>query len=158
MKPRLVVVAPVLGDAVRCAGGWLFDQAMAGWDVTVLTAEHADPRPLRILGAHPADLDCALASPVAGPRPHAIAVGAELYRSDARVRRLVRTALDEDASEVRLWGGRWPADLDHRVTAVPHRLSTAARAFKAQALAAVAGTPEPGDPTEMFRRSLLVRA
>jgi hypothetical protein len=51
LRARLTVIASSLAEVVRYAGGWLFDQAMAGWDVAVLTADHADPRPLRILGA-----------------------------------------------------------------------------------------------------------
>jgi hypothetical protein len=38
LRPRLAVLAPCISEAVRSAGGWLFDQVMAGWDVTVLTA------------------------------------------------------------------------------------------------------------------------
>ena len=51
MRYRLDVVAADVADVVRFAGGWLFDRAMAGWDVTVLVADHPDERPLRILGA-----------------------------------------------------------------------------------------------------------
>ena len=34
MRYRLDVVAAGVADVVRFAGGWLFDRAMAGWDVT----------------------------------------------------------------------------------------------------------------------------
>ena len=51
MRPRLTVLAPSVVEVVRSAGGWLFDRAMAGWDVTVITSDHSDSRPLRILGA-----------------------------------------------------------------------------------------------------------
>ncbi|MDL4816344.1 hypothetical protein [Actinomadura opuntiae] len=146
-----------MAEAVRCAGGWLFDRVTAGWDATVLTADRADPRPLRILGARPADLDCALASPVRGPRPRAIAVCAGLYRSDPRVRRMVLRALDEDAVEVTLWDGMRPLDAGAVERTgegawLPHRLSAAARAFKAQALAAAAVPADAGGTTEFFRR------
>ncbi len=43
------------------AGGWLFDQVMAGWDVTVITVDSSDPRPLRILGVRAGVLDAVLA-------------------------------------------------------------------------------------------------
>jgi hypothetical protein len=36
MRYRLDAVAADVVD-VKFAGGWLFDRAMAGWDVTVLT-------------------------------------------------------------------------------------------------------------------------
>ncbi|HEU5026035.1 MAG TPA: hypothetical protein VFV01_14040, partial [Spirillospora sp.] len=130
-----------MADAVRCAGGWLFDRVAAGWDVTVLTADHADPRPLRILGARPADLHCALSSPVRGPRPRAIAVCGGLYGSDPRVRRMVARARDESV-EITLWDGTGPVEEAAGRAGegewLPHRLSVAARAFKAQAMAAAA--------------------
>jgi hypothetical protein len=37
-----------MADAVRFAGGWLFDQAMEGWDVTVLTPDHAGTEMFRM--------------------------------------------------------------------------------------------------------------
>ncbi|PRC60972.1 hypothetical protein C6A85_14110, partial [Mycobacterium sp. ITM-2017-0098] len=36
MRYRLDVVSPTVRDAVRFAGGWVYDRVMAGWDVTVL--------------------------------------------------------------------------------------------------------------------------
>src|SRR5579859_5475541 len=60
LRPRLVAIAPTTGEAVRCAGGWLFDQGLAGWDVTVITPELADRRPLRILGVRDHPLESAL--------------------------------------------------------------------------------------------------
>lgn len=148
-----MVVAPTTVEAVRCAGGWLFDRVMAGWDVTVLTADHSDSRPLRILGARAADLEGALASPVRGPGPQAIAVDGQLYESDARVRRMVLAAVEGGAAEVRLWGEGSPTDLNGGAGSVLHRLSVAARAFKAQALAAAAAPVASGGVTEMFRSS-----
>jgi hypothetical protein len=143
-----------MAEVVRSAGGWLFDQVMAGWDVTVLTADHADARPASILGARARDLDTMLASPVWGPCLQAIAVRADLYDSDARVRDMVLRALDAGPAEVRLWGEGWPADLDSTADPVRHRLSVAARAFKAQALAAAAVSVDPGEDTEVFRGAL----
>jgi hypothetical protein len=153
MRRRLVVVAPDPVEAVRHAGGWLVDRALAGWDVQVLTGDRADTRPLRILGARPLDLESALASSVRGPRPRAIAVGADLYGSDPRIRRLVRAALDDGVSDCRFWSDQWTADGDG---AVRHRLSTAARAFKAQALAALAAPADADGTTETFRQAELL--
>jgi hypothetical protein len=143
MRRRLVVIAPTTLDAVRFAGGWLFDQVISGWDGTVLATDHADPRPLHILGAGAGDLEWALDAPAWGQRPDAIAVDADLYGSDPRVGRLVRDALAGGVADVRMWGagGGRP---------VQHRLSAAARAFKAQALAAAAAA-DPAGPTEAFR-------
>jgi hypothetical protein len=141
---------------VRLAGGWLFDQVMIGWDVTVLTTDQADARPLRILGVGTADLEIVLARQVRGSCLQAIAVHADLYDADARIRRMTREAIEGD-TEVRLWGEGWPADLDDAAGPVWHRLSVAARAFKAQALAAAAVPPDPGEVTEVFRRGEIKR-
>nr|BFE38640.1 hypothetical protein GCM10010200_108910 [Actinomadura rugatobispora] len=149
-------------DAVRFAGGWLFDRVMAGEEVLVLTADHGDLRPLRILGAHAVDLECALSSPVQGPwPPQAIAVGADSCGSDSRVRQIVLKAIDDGLADVRLWGDQKTAGLGDGIGDSPvlHRLSVAARAFKAQALAAAAA-PSHGAAvvTETFRRGESLRA
>ena len=150
LRPRLAAIAPSVVEAVRFAGGWLFDQVMAGWDVTVLTAGDADARPAQILGARVADLEMVLARRVRGSCLQGIAVRAELYGSDARVRRMVDEAR-ESLAEVRLWGEAWPAELDGAAGPVRYQLSVAARAFKAQALAAAAIPADPAQDTEEFR-------
>lgn len=151
LRPRLLVVAPDTARAVRFAGGWLFDLVMAGWDATVGTVDRPDPRPLRILGARAVDLGSQLVAPVRGPGPQALAIDADLVEADPRVRRLLANALAERVAEVRLWGDRRPASLTGTTGEVRHRLSVAARAFKAQALAAATGDVEPGDDAELFR-------
>jgi hypothetical protein len=151
MRYRLDVVAPTVGDAVRFAGGWVCDRVMAGWNVTVLIGGDEDARPLEILGAEVRDLESVLASWEERPHPQTIAVAADLFDCDARVRHGVLSALEHGATEVTLWGERLPAELDDSVDSVQHRLSAAARAFKAQALAA-ANDPQPAvGPTETFR-------
>ena len=136
MRYRLDVVAPTVHDAVRFAGGWVYDRVMAGWDVTVLIDADEDVRPLEILGAEVRDLESVLASWEDRPHPQTIAVAADLFDRDSRVRKGVLSALDQGATEVTLWGERLPAELDSSVDSVQHQLSAAARAFKAQALAA----------------------
>ena len=153
-----MVVAPSAVEVVQCAGGWLFDRVMAGWDATVLTTGCADSRPLRILGSRTMDLDAALARSLPGPVPQAIAVEATLYESDQRVRRLVLESLRAGSVDVWLWGERWPADLDGDVGSVQHRLSVAARAFKAQALAAAAAPVDAINIAELFRSGRLPRS
>jgi hypothetical protein len=145
-------VAPDTAEAVRFAGGWLFDRAMAGWDAVVLTAEQPDGRAIRILGARAAGLACDLRSGARGPGLQAIAVAAELCGADKRVRSMVDDALARGA-EVRLWGEARPAGLHRCGGAVAQRLSVAARAFKAQALAAAAaegGASLAAEATEKF--------
>jgi hypothetical protein len=153
VRYRLDVVAADVADVVRFAGGWLFDRAMAGWDVTVLVADHPDERPLQILGAQIVDLEYALA----GHRrpPQTLAAAADLFDCDSRVRQGVLQALDQGATEVTLWGQTWPAELDNSVGLVQHRLSAAAQAFKAQALAAAAIPPNSIDPIETFRSRVM---
>jgi hypothetical protein len=87
LRPRMIAIAPSAAEAVRYAGGWLFDQAMAGWDGTVVTADDGDPRPLDILGVRARNFDALLAAPVLGLRLRAIALRADLYQDDERVRR-----------------------------------------------------------------------
>jgi hypothetical protein len=158
MRYRLDVVASSVVDVVRFAGGWLFDRAMAGWDVTVLLtdlADHPDDRPLQILGAQTLDLEYALASVDTRPRPQALAAAADLFGCDSRVRQGVLQALDHGVTEVTLWGETWPTELDDSVGLVQHQLSTAAQIFKGQALAAAAVPVSSIGHTETFRSGLL---
>ncbi len=138
-------------DAVRNVGGWMFDRVMAGWDVTVLISGGEDVRPLQILGANVLELERSLGSPSHGPMPHAIAVAADLFEADARVRCGVLDALEHGTAEVTVWGDSCPLELDARIGSVQHRLSVAARAFKAQALAAAAVSGPALGSTEVFR-------
>ncbi|MGA7134890.1 MAG: hypothetical protein WBZ15_21555 [Mycobacterium sp.] len=155
MRYRLDVVAANVADVVRFAGGWLFDRAMAGWDVTVLVADHPDERPLQILGAHIVDLEHALATAGHRPPPQTLAAAADLFDCDSRVRQGVLQALDQGATEVTLWGQTWPAELDDSVGLVEHRLSAAAQSFKAQALAAAAISADRIEPIETFRSRVM---
>jgi hypothetical protein len=154
LRPRLAAIAPTAADAVRGAGGWLFDQALAGWDVTVITAEQADHRSLRILGVRGHTLEAALAYQADGACVSAIALPAAMFESDERVRGMVLAAVESGLPEVRLWGDGddMPAGLAVRADRVSHRLSAAARAFKAQALAAAAIGKDGLAGTEAFRR------
>lgn len=150
MRYRLDVVAPSVAEVVRNAGGWLVDRVMAGWDVTVLITGDDDIRPLQILGVDIGDLETAMQLWEERPHPQTVAVAAGLFVSDARVREGVLGALDQGLTEVTLWGDSWPEELDRTVDSVQHELSAAARAFKAQALAA-AGDTDPFGRTEAFR-------
>jgi hypothetical protein len=150
---RLDVIAASVGDVVQSAGGWLFDRAMAGWDVNLHIAGPSDARPLTILGidAHP--LDETLGSPTTWPSGHSIAVAADVFTTDARVRKNAARALERGLTEITLWGDTWPPEFNRRAEAVQHRLSAAARAFKAQALKAAALPSGSIALTETFRSS-----
>jgi hypothetical protein len=155
----MAAIAPTAADAIESAGGWLFDQALAGWDVTVITAEQADCRPLRILGARDCALESALSYRPDGSCLSVMALSAAMFACDERVRRMVLAAVESGLPELRLWGDAevTGADfsgtgLDSAASPVAHRLSAAARAFKAQALAAAAVCGESPADTEVFRR------
>ena len=157
MRYRLDVVAPSVPEVVQFAGGWLVDRVMAGWDVTVLIDGDDDVRPLGILGVDVQDLEWALELWDDRPHPQTVAIAAELFSRDARVRRGVLTALDHGLTEVTLWGEHCPAELDDTVGAVRHQLSAAARAFKGHALAAIGSLAEPVGESEIFRRGVMAR-
>ena len=155
MRHRIDVVAPTTIRVVQFAGGWLFDRVMAGCDVTVHVADHTDSRPLQILGARVVDLARTLAARGRLPVPHTLAVDGDLLGADERVRLLVSEATGMSQTEVRLWGDACcPADLEREASAVCHRLSVAARAFKAHALAAADAPTELVGLTEAFRSRL----
>ena len=151
MRYRLDIVALSVADVVTFAGGWVFDRVMAGWDVTVLIAGGEDVRPIHILGADTLDLETALGMWAQRPHPNTLAVSADLFARESRIRRGVLEALEHGTTEVTLWGESWPSELERAVDTVQHPLSAAARAFKAQALNAL---PEPTGAvgsTEVFR-------
>jgi hypothetical protein len=150
MRYRLDVVAANAADAVKFAGGWMYDRVMAGWDVTVLLADRTDERPLHILGVETADLEPALAMWADRPHPQTVAVAADLFANNERVRQGVLGALEQGLTEVTLWGDAWPAELNDSVGPVAHHLSAAARAFKSQALTAASGGGTAAG-TETFR-------
>ncbi|MDH6245285.1 hypothetical protein M2432_002933 [Mycobacterium sp. OTB74] len=153
MRYRLDVVAPSVADVVSAAGGWLVDRVMAGWDVTVLIPSERsadDLRPLQILGVEIGDLESAMQVWEERPHPQTVAVAADLFASDERVRDGVLGALEQGLTEVTLWGESWPAELDATVDVVQHELSAAARAFKTQAMTAI-GAGGAVDGVEVFR-------
>lgn len=157
MRYRLDVVAPSVPEVVKHAGGWLVDRVMAGWDVTVLIDGEQDLRPLEILGVQTQDLESALQMWADRPHPQTVAVAAELFSSDARVRQGVLNALDHGLTEVTLWGDHCPEELDETVGFVRHHLSAAARAFKTQALAAIDPPAAFVGDDETFRCGVMAR-
>ena len=151
MRYRLDVVAPSVAEAVRYAGGWMFDRVMAGWDVNVLLAESGDVRPLRILGAEPVDFESVVAAGDDQPHPQALAVAADLIDRDERVRKGVLRAIDHGMTEVAVWGGAgrpaWTAAWTRCSTGSARRRGCS----RLQALAAAAVTDVAVGPVETFR-------
>ena len=79
-----------------------------------------------------------------------LAVSAQAFTADARVREKVLASLGDRLTEVALWGDGWPLGVNRAMTRAQHVLSAAARRFKGYALAA-AGIPcDSVDPTEML--------
>jgi hypothetical protein len=149
MHYRLDVVAASAADTVHSAGGWLYDRAMAGWEVTVLLPSSCDSRPLRILGVKVMDLEAGFERTDSEPQSQAsLAVSAEAYAADGRIREKVLKALNHRLTEVALWGDGWPLAVDRGMTRVQHVLSAAARTFKSYALEAAGigcGTVDPAE-------------
>jgi hypothetical protein len=157
VRYRLDVVSRSVPEVVTFAGGWLVDRVMAGWDVTVLIDTDEDLRPLEILGVEAQDLESALAMWADRPHPQTVAVAADMFSSDARVREGVLMALHQGLTEVTLWGEHCPEELDDTVGSVRHQLSAAARAFKAQALAAIDPPLAVVSDAETFRCGVMAR-
>lgn len=146
LRYRLDVVAASTADVVQSTGGWLYDRVMAGWEVTVLLPHGCDTRALRILGVRASDPD--EQPDPAGARSHSLAVSAEAFTADARVREKVLEAMGDRLTEVALWGDGWPLAVDRAMTRTQHVLSMAARRFKGYALAEAGIDRGPVDPTE----------
>jgi hypothetical protein len=140
LRYRLDVVAGSAVDVVHSAGGWLYDRVMAGWEVTVLLPGSCDTRPLRILGVAVLDTEAEFVLTAMSSTSHTLAVSAEAFGADPRVRDKVFTSLDDRLTEVALWGQGWPLGVNRGMTRAQHVLSAAARKFKGYALAA-AGIP-----------------
>jgi hypothetical protein len=153
VKYRLDVVGSSPADVVRSAGGWLYDRVRAGWEFAVLLPPHSDTRPLQILGVYVADLDSQIPPTSTECGARGLAVSADMFASDIRIRQEVLKALDRWMTEVTLWHDGWPLAVGHRTTTVQHVLSAAARAFKRHALIA-AGISDPVGPTETLRSDM----
>ena len=153
LRYQLDVIAASAEDVLQSAGGWLCDRARAGWDVNVLVAGGADPRPLAILGATALDLDEGVLAMVrSASRVGALAVSADLLAADLRVREEILRVLKRGLTEVIVWGSQWPAELGGQADPVPHRVSPAARAFKSHALTAADVSTDSVSKTEMLFR------
>ena len=150
LRHEMSVVASSVADVVASTGGWLYDRRAGGWQVNVLVGDRLGERALHILGADVLDLSDDLEAITDDPdRAATIAVAADVYAADGRVRRFVSTS-DCRRAEVALWGDT--GALDEDVSAVSYRMTAAARAFKAQALLAVGMPGESVPATEALFR------
>ncbi|HSA52205.1 MAG TPA: hypothetical protein VLH10_19130 [Yinghuangia sp.] len=153
LAPVLLVAASTAADAVRFAGGLMFDRASLGWRVTVVTMDGSAPgcQALPILGATACGRSAGDPPHTSARLPRAVAVASGLYEHEERMRRWVRSSADDNAVEIRFWDSRRAAAGEDTGRDDCHRLSLAARAFKAQALAAVGAPRECCGSVEVFR-------
>jgi hypothetical protein len=148
---ELNVAAASVADVVFSAGGWLFDRAMAGWDVNVLLPDLKDVRALRILGARGVELDAGL-TPLVSEHTAGLAVAADLLRAEPGIRDAVLAIVRCGSTEVTVWGESSPPELGGVVDSVQYQLTAAARVFKGHALAAAGWGDAPvGHVETMFR-------
>ncbi|WP_135454614.1 hypothetical protein [Mycobacterium sp. DL99] len=139
MRSLLEVMAESAEQAVIWAGGLICDRALEGWAVVVWLPELAATPALEIVGAQ--TRVCALDAEMTG-------AGAPLVRiSQAGAPRIQTYVCDVPASDGPPSEGICLVSAD---SAFQHRLSGAARAFKAQALNAC-GSPADVGKTEAFR-------
>ena len=142
---RIDVVACTVEDLVRSAGGWLFDRISAGWTVKVVMSEQGDIRPLQILGVPSVSAGAAAATKDFGYRACG---GRRPTRERRRPSRVHRDGAWSQAARRSHCGVMLPDILNRHVKTEQHRLSNAARMFKAQALRAASLPHERVGPTE----------
>lgn len=134
MGYQLDVVSASVAEAVRYAGGLMFDRSAAGWRVRVVTDDAAHRRALTILGTHtqsPEQRDDALHNPNRVVRSLVLPV-AQLT-VDPRTP-AVQDAEIESPAELLGWGQHVNSESTGLLHPVRHELSAAARTFKAEAL------------------------
>jgi hypothetical protein len=131
---QLDVVTAGAAEAVRFAGGLMFDRSLAGWRVTVVTEDTAHRRALTILGARthsPEQHSDSLHNPNRVVR--SILVPIDQFTGDSQAHAVQDTDLEPPA-EVVVWGQHVNTELTDLLHPVRHELSAAARTFKAEAL------------------------
>jgi hypothetical protein len=128
--PNVLVLGVDTADIVTGAGGLICDSIRAGTTVNVRMERAGNDQALHILGVK--SQVSAAGFDVGGEWPDVIVFAAALREHDRSMRRLLAEAARRRRSELMLWGGAWPEDLDAGA-AVEHQLSTAAHAFKSYA-------------------------
>jgi hypothetical protein len=146
---RLDVISVSVADAVRYAGGLMFDRGRAGWRVVVVTEDLTQSTALTILGARtqpPGQPELILGKPGRMVRTRILS-GATFSVN----RRTARVGLPrvESGPQQLFWGPHLSCETAATVHPVRHELSPAARTFKAHALHA-AGLDTHVDPSEEF--------
>lgn len=152
---RLDVAAANVTDAVRAAGGLLCDRAMAGWDVRVyLASPNECGRALEILGAECFSLERGL-TVIQGQAPTStLVVAVDLFADNPQIRRHAAKAGHRKYRDVLLWGVASQECAIQPLTPVEYRMTSAARAFKTEAMRAIIATGSPETaPRSRFSRA-----
>ena len=153
LRYRVDVLAVDVRDVVTHAGGWMFDLAMAGWDVTVIVYRDDETLPLRILGVNIVELEQYPDDAAARRSPQLLAVAPDLLEQHPDVGMQISEAIESGLAEAVVWGGPPIGTNAHSVGALTHEPSSAARIFKSRALASHNGShTEPVDSIERFQR------
>ncbi|WP_319435983.1 hypothetical protein [Mycobacterium sp. RTGN5] len=149
MAYQLDVVTAGVAEAVRRAGGLMFDRGLAGWKVRVVTDDTAHSRALRILGARaepPVHLGDAQLWPDRVVRTLLLPV--DQFTGDPRSL-LAGSMNTEPPAELLLWGRHVDGELTSLLHPVRYGISSAARRFKEEALRC-ADLDGPVEPWEEF--------
>lgn len=134
MGYHIDVITDSVPEAIRHAGGLMFDYGRAGWQVVVVTDDAAHPRALAILGARtqsPGRHDDRHFKSQREMRTVVSPIG-ELETN--RVPVVMEGSRLEPQAQLVLWGQHVDIELTSALCPVRHDLSQAARTFKAQAL------------------------
>lgn len=123
---KLVVIGTDIADTVCAIGGLMFDCARSGWHVDVHLETGGEHAALQILGVSGRILPARFE--FEPDWPDAIFFAAGLQECDRGVRKLI----DEVSRRRRAFTAAWDASGDD----IEHRLSTAAQAFKREAMRA----------------------
>lgn len=146
---RLDVISASVADAVRYAGGLMFDRGRAGWRVVLVTEDLTHSTALAILGtrAQPPGQPELILGKLGRVVRTRILSGATLSVNHHTAR--VELPRVESGSQHLFWGPHVNRDTAATVYPVRHELSPAARMFKAHALHA-AGLDTRVAPSEEF--------
>ncbi|MED5811756.1 hypothetical protein VST63_05230 [Mycolicibacterium sp. 050232] len=135
LQYELNVVAVDAADTVASIGGWLFDRAMAGWQVNVAVEEGGDGSALRILGLKAVGLN-ALWRSVESDSVAITAIGTSRVESGDH-----GLTLRDPVGDVVFFGSRAPDGFEGQIQRVQYCPTAAALAFKAHALAIAGADP-----------------
>lgn len=136
MGYRLEVITDNVPEALRRAGGLMFDYGRAGWQVVVITDDDMHSRALTILGAR-----------IEAPRDHIPTECGNAERESRAVVAPLRVLREHPelgagyGSRMLLWGEHLDQEPTAGLCTFWYQLSSAARSFKACALGSVGGAP-----------------